>query len=165
MFNVFKNIIRSNKNRALRGKTSLLYQKYLEIWNEYLENLPSKDLDYADMEKVKDITKDFEYWDDVEDYDNGRLYSALRARYQRNKEGWRELFSKLRALGTKEEKRVGDIKRAVKTLIDQEDPNNRLSDTDLAQKIKELGLGDYSRRVLYNYRVRMGIPKMSERGN
>ena len=71
----------------------------------------------------------------------------------------------MRALGTKEEKRVGDIKRAVKTLIDQEDPNNRLSDTDLAQKIKEMGLGDYSRRVLYNYRVRMGIPKMSERGN
>ena len=163
--NVFKNIIRSNKNRALRGKTSLLYQKYLELWNEYLENLPSKDLDYADIEKVKDITKDFEYWDDVEEYDNGRLYNALRARYQRNTEGWRELFSKLRNLGTKEEKRVGDIKKAVKTLIDQEDPNNRLSDTDLAQKIKELGLGDYSRRVLYNYRVRMGIPKMSERGN
>jgi len=162
--NVFKNIIRSNKNRALRGKTSLLYQKYLELWNEYLENLPSKDLDYADIEKVKDITKDFEYWDDVEEYDNGRLYNALRARYQRNTEGWGELFSKLRNLGTKEEKRVGDIKKAVKTLIDQEDPNNRLSDTDLAQKIKELGLGDYSRRVLYNYRVRMGIPKMSERG-
>lgn len=163
--NVFKNIIRSNKNRALRGKTSLLYKKYLELWNEYLENLPSKDLDYADIERVKDITKDFEYWDDVVEYDDGLLYNAIRARYQRNTEGWRELYSKLRALGTKEEKRVGDIKRAVKTLIDQEDPNNRLSDTDLAQKIKEMGLGDYSRRVLYNYRVRMGIPKMSERGN
>ena len=163
--NVFKNIIRSNKNMALRGKTSLLYKKYLELWNEYLENLPSKDLDYADIERVKDITKDFEYWDDVVEYDDGLLYNAIRARYQRNTEGWRELYSKLRALGTKEEKRVGDIKRAVKTLIDQEDPNNRLSDTDLAQKIKEMGLGDYSRRVLYNYRVRMGIPKMSERGN
>ena len=163
--NVFKNIIMSNKNMALRGKTSLLYKKYLELWNEYLENLPSKDLDYADIERVKDITKDFEYWDDVVEYDDGLLYNAIRARYQRNTEGWRELYSKLRALGTKEEKRVGDIKRAVKTLIDQEDPNNRLSDTDLAQKIKEMGLGDYSRRVLYNYRVRMGIPKMSERGN
>ena len=163
--NVFKNIIRSNKNRALKGKTSLLYQKYLELWNEYLENLPTKDLDYADIEKVKDITKDFEYWDDVVEYDDGLLYNALKARYQRNKEDWVELHSKLRALGTKEEERVGDIKRAVKTLIDQEDPNNRLSDTDLAQKIKELGLGDYGRRVLYNYRVRMGIPKMSERGD
>ena len=163
--NIFKNIIRSNKNRALGGKTSLLYQKYLELWNEYLENLPSKYLDYADIEKVKDITKDFEYWDDVVEYDDGLLYNALKARYQRNKEGWGELHSKLRALGTKEEERVGNIKRVVKTLINQEDPNNRLSDTDLAQKIKELGLGDYSRRVLYNYRDRMGIPKMSDRGN
>ena len=130
----------------------------------------SINLEYSDIEKVKDIAKDFEYWDDVIEYDNERLYWALKARVQRNREGldysdWVELHSKLRALGTREEKRTGDIRRAIENMVYKEDPNNRLSDMDISQKIKELGLGDYSRRNIYNYREKMGIPKMKDRGN
>ncbi|MEO0088657.1 MAG: RNA polymerase factor sigma-54 [candidate division WOR-3 bacterium] len=56
------------------------------------------------------------------------------------------------------------IKAKIKSLIDNEDKNNPLTDEEIVEKLKEMGI-NIKRRTVAKYRQELNIPKTSERKN
>lgn len=56
------------------------------------------------------------------------------------------------------------IKAKIKSLIDNEDKNNPLTDDEIVEKLKEMGI-NIKRRTVAKYRQELNIPKTSERKN
>ncbi|MEO0130544.1 MAG: RNA polymerase factor sigma-54 [candidate division WOR-3 bacterium] len=54
------------------------------------------------------------------------------------------------------------IKTKIKSLIDNEDKNNPLTDEEIVEKLKEMGI-NIKRRTVAKYRQELNIPKTSER--
>ncbi|MEO0135558.1 MAG: RNA polymerase sigma-54 factor, partial [candidate division WOR-3 bacterium] len=56
------------------------------------------------------------------------------------------------------------IKAKIKSLIEKEDKNNPLTDEEIVEKLKEMGI-NIKRRTVAKYRQELNIPKTSERKN